>query len=204
MPATKATPSPRPPRADAVRNREAVLDAARKVMSDEGLDAGMDDIARAAKVGVGTVYRHFPTKDDLIAALADYRFEKLAEFARDSLEEEDPVAAFDRFIMRGGELQATDRALAQVMSERGELMSVAANRVGMLELTTKVLKRAQKAGAIRSDIRPEDIPMFMCGLGSLTSGHAAPFRGPNSWKRYLGIVLDGMRAGAGTNLPPHS
>jgi len=204
MPATKATPSPRPPRADAVRNREAVLDAARKVMSDEGLDAGMDDIARAAKVGVGTVYRHFPTKDDLIAALADYRFEKLAEFARDSLEEEDPVAAFDRFIMRGGELQATDRALAQVMSERGELMSVAANRVGMLELTTKVLKRAQKAGAIRSDIRPEDIPMFMCGLGSLTSGHAAPFRGPNSWKRYLGIVLDGMRAGAGTKLPPHS
>src|SRR5919106_3628855 len=68
-------------RADARRNREAVVAAAKKLFADEGLDAQMPDVAKAAKVGVGTVYRHFPTKDHLIAALAEDRFERLAEKA---------------------------------------------------------------------------------------------------------------------------
>ena len=70
-------------RADARRNREAVIAAAKKLFADEGLDAQMPDVAKAAKVGVGTVYRHFPTKEDLIAALAGERFERLAEKARE-------------------------------------------------------------------------------------------------------------------------
>ena len=69
-------------RADARRNREAVIAAAKKLFADQGLDAQMPDVAKAAKVGVGTVYRHFPTKEDLIAALAAERFERLAEKAR--------------------------------------------------------------------------------------------------------------------------
>src|SRR5437764_4146640 len=76
-------------RADARRNREAVIVAAKKLFADQGLDAQMPDVARIAKVGVGTVYRHFPTKDDLIAAIVSERFERLAEKAREGVEAED-------------------------------------------------------------------------------------------------------------------
>src|SRR5438874_9446076 len=76
-------------RADARRNREAVIAAAKKLFADQGLDAQMPDVARVANVGVGTVYRHFPTKDELIASLVAERFERLAEKAREGLEAED-------------------------------------------------------------------------------------------------------------------
>src|SRR5437868_8255122 len=95
-----AAPATRALRSDARRNREAVVAAAKKLFADQGLDAQMPDVAKAAKVGVGTVYRHFPTKDDLIAAMADERFERLAQKASESLETEDAwegVADFIRF-----------------------------------------------------------------------------------------------------------
>ncbi|MDQ2675627.1 MAG: TetR/AcrR family transcriptional regulator, partial [Actinomycetota bacterium] len=101
---------PRAQRADARRNREAIVEAARELMATDGTDAQMDDIARAAGVGVGTVYRHFPTKDDLVHALADLRFERLAEYAREALSEGDPGQAFERFLRRGAELQVKDRS----------------------------------------------------------------------------------------------
>src|SRR5580704_5467771 len=87
--ASKPAVAERVQRADARRNREAVIAAAKKLFADEGLDAQMPDVARAAKVGVGTVYRHFPTKDDLIAALVADRFERLAQKARDGVEAAD-------------------------------------------------------------------------------------------------------------------
>src|SRR5919108_6091323 len=77
-------------RADARRNRQAVVAAAKRLFADRGLDAQMPDVAKAAEVGVGTVYRHFPTKEDLIAALAADRFERLAEKAREGVANEDP------------------------------------------------------------------------------------------------------------------
>ena len=190
----------RQPRSDAVRNRAAVIEAARKVMAKKGLDAGMDEIARAARVGVGTVYRHFPTKDDLVVALADYRFQRLAEFAREALAEDDAGAAFERFLFRAGELQASDQALSEVMRGYENVMPDAAERAGLLELTREVLTRAQKAGAIRRDVDAEDIPMVMCGIGT-TTNHPAPFIGGESWRRFLTLVLDGMRAKDGPTLP---
>ena len=164
-----ATATPRAPRADAVRNREAVIQAARKVMGRKGLDAQMDEIARAAKVGVGTVYRHFPNKDDLIEALADHRFDALAEYAREALAEDDAGPAFERYLWRAAELQASDQALSEVMRGWGTVMADAAERVGILELTREVLTRAQEAGAIRADLEAEDVPMVMCGLGTTTN-----------------------------------
>jgi AcrR family transcriptional regulator len=200
---TPATAIPRALRADAVRNRAAVIAAARRVMSRKGLDAGMDEIARAAKVGVGTVYRHFPTKDDLVIALADDRFERLAEYAREALAEDDPGAAFERFLHRGGELQASDLGLSEVMRGYENVMPEAAERAGLLELTRELLSRAQRAGAVRSDIEAEDIPMVMCGIGT-TTNHPAPFIGSHAWRRFLAIVLDGMRTAEGSELPPRS
>ena len=194
------TATPRAPRADAVRNREAVIQAARKVMGRKGLDAQMDEIARAAKVGVGTVYRHFPNKGDLIEALADYRFDTLAEYAREALAEDDAGAAFERFLWRAAELQASDQALSEVMRGWGTVMADAAERVGILELTREVLTCAQEAGAIRADLEAEDVPMVMCGLGT-TTNHPAPFIGGTAWKRFMTIVLDGMRSPTPSELP---
>src|SRR5690349_8453678 len=87
--ASKPAIAERVQRADARRNREAVIVAAKKLFADEGLDAQMPDVARAANVGVGTVYRHFPTKDDLIAALVADRFERLAQKAHEGVEAPD-------------------------------------------------------------------------------------------------------------------
>lgn len=201
-PATK--PAPRSQRADAVRNRERVLEAAREVMGAKGIEAQMDEIARAAGVGVGTVYRHFPTKDDLVVALADYRFETLAGYAREALDEDDPGAAFERLLYRAAELQASDRALTELMADRDGLMRAAAERAGLGEPTAEALERAQRAGAIRPEVEPDDVPMVMCGIGSATCGPDTPGRGPDAWRRFLGLVLDGMRAGGPSELPPRS
>jgi AcrR family transcriptional regulator len=170
-------------------------------MAEHGLDAQMDDIARAARVGVGTVYRHFPTKDELIDALAENRFERLAEFANEALEGDDPGPAFERFLLRGAELQATDRALSEVMRDRPEAMQAAAQRVGLLELVRELMTRAQAAGSIRLDAEPEDVPMLMCGLGTSTPTSRGPFVTENSWRRFLAVVIDGLRAPGSTEMP---
>ena len=200
-PATTTTPpiarpaGERVQRADARRNREAVLEAARVLMADQGLDAEVAEIARRAGLGVGTVYRHFPTKVDLVVALAEDRFERLAEYAHEALAEEDPSPAFETFIRKCAELQARDRALSGVMRETsGDAMRHAAERVDLLELTRKVLKRAQKAGSVRKEIRAEDIPMIMCGIGTATCTPAGGIAGPDGWERFVEIILAGMRA----------
>ncbi len=193
---------PRAQRADARRNREAIVEAARELMATDGTDAQMDDIARAAGVGVGTVYRHFPTKDDLVHALADLRFERLAEYAREALSEGDPGQAFERFLRRGAELQVKDRSINEVMRDRPEAMQEAAQRVGLLELSGEVMARAQKAGHVRPDADPRDIPMLMCGLGTTTPASSGPFVTPTSWERFLAIVLDGFRSPGTTEMPP--
>src|SRR4051794_31685325 len=142
-------------------------------MAQRGLDAQMDEIARGAGVGVGTVYRHFPTKDDLVEALACERFERLRDVALDALAQDDPWTSFDRFIRTCAKIQTEDRALSEVLVSRPETMGRAAERVGILELTDKVLKRAQKAGVVRKDANARDIPMLMCALaGTYRNPHA--------------------------------
>src|SRR5204862_8306477 len=100
-------------RADARRNHEAVIAAAKELFADQGLDAQMPDVAKAAKVGVGTVYRHFPNKDDLVSAMAAERFERLAEQGRESLEAEDAWEGIADFIRFSAQIQADDRGLCE-------------------------------------------------------------------------------------------
>src|SRR5207245_7321000 len=101
-------------------------------MARKGLDAQIEEIARAAGVGVGTVYRHFPTKDDLIEALAMARFERLAELAREALEGEDAWLAFEGFMRASARIQSEDRALSEVLTSRPETMARAAESVDIL------------------------------------------------------------------------
>src|SRR3954464_3689740 len=167
----------REPRADARRNRERVIKAARWCMAHDGLDAQMEEIARRAKVGVGTVYRHFKTKDDLVDALAAERFERLRDLAHEALATDDPWHAFEQFMRASARIQTDDRALSEVLTSRPDTMTRAAEGVGILELVSELLGRAQAAGVVRKDASPRDIPMLMCALaGTFRNPHSAPDR----------------------------
>jgi AcrR family transcriptional regulator len=187
------TPSPaRAPRADAVRNRELVLAAAREQFAEHGLDAQMDEIARAAGVGVGTVYRHFPNKDSLLEALAQQRFDAKAQAARDALEIEDPWEGFVAFMTSATRITAGDLALSEAMGQRPGLCREAAERAGLFAIVTDLVERAHASGQLREDIRPEDIPSLVSGVGHAV--HAGDRGAPAmSWDRYLEIVLAGLR-----------
>jgi len=186
-------------RADARRNRWAVIAAAKKLFADQGLEAQMPDVAKAAKVGVGTVYRHFPTKDDLIAALVAERFERLAERAREDLEVEDAWEGIADFLRFSAQIQADDRGLCEVMGSRPEVMDAAARAVGLPVLCDRLVKRAQRSGELRRDLVWEDIPMIACGLGRITQAAVGPATG--RWPRLVEIILDGLRAPGSGKLP---
>lgn len=179
-------------RADARRNRAKVLLAAREQFAREGLDAQMDDIARAAGVGVGTVYRHFPTKEDLIRALADARFEAFAAAGKRSLELADPWAGLVQFLSDCARVIADDVAISEAMEQRPGLCHEAAMAVDMRGITGQVVERAKASGQLRPDIDAEDIPSLMRGLGSAVHSNQGP--APMSWERYLEILLAGIRA----------
>jgi AcrR family transcriptional regulator len=191
-----AVPEARAMRSDARRNREKIVVAARVCMARDGLDAQMDDIARAAEVGVGTLYRHFPNKDELVQALADERFDRLADRAREALADPDPWRSFENFIRASARIQTEDRALSEVLVSRPETMAPAAERAGMRELVGRLMGRAQQAGVIRADAEPTDVPMLMCALAGT---HQMPKMDP---ERYIAIALDGLRAPGSSPLPP--
>jgi AcrR family transcriptional regulator len=191
----------RPLRADARRNRERVLKAAREVFSDQGREAQMDDVARRAAVGVGTVYRHFPTKEALLEALAVDAFERIVEIARDRLAHiADPWEALTSTLWAGAEILAADRALSEVMSEIPGPVPIGLDTQRELnQAMGEMLRRAQAAGALRPDVVLDDVPMLMCGVGAATrKSHACA----DSWRRHMTIVIDGLRAASASGPLP--
>jgi len=181
----------KPLRADARRNRERVMKAARAAFAEHGSDAQMDDVARRAKVGVGTVYRHFPTKEALYAALIEDTFAGVAARSRAALENEDAWQAFTEMMWDAGRSLAGDRALAEAMQADIVVQPSAAVHE-LQEVFGTVCERAKAAGSMRADAVVDDIPMLMCGIGAaaLRKRHVCE----NAWRRHLAIVLDGLRA----------
>jgi len=179
-------------RADARRNRERVLAAAREQFAEHGLDLQMGQIARAAGVGVGTVYRHFPAKEDLFQALADERFARLADHARAALEDPDPWNGFCALMRESGRVTTEDRSLSEALDQLAGLCTSAAEKAGLLELVGELIERAKADGPMREDFTAADVPSLMRGLARAT---APQDRGPPamSWERYLEIVLAGLQ-----------
>jgi AcrR family transcriptional regulator len=181
-------PALRPMRADARRNRARILKAARAVFADDGLDAQIDDVARRAKVGVGTVYRHFPTKEALLEALVRERFAQIALIADEVLDRADPWEAFCELIWRGAELNAVDRGFCEAVAMLDQRAVV--EECGLGGKLDALMARAKAAGQMRADATEADVSIMMCGCGSVM--RTVPL--PGAWQRYLTIMLDGLRA----------
>ncbi len=190
------TTTEKPLRADARRNREKVLAAARAVFADEGVDAQMDDVARRADVGVGTVYRHFPTKEALLTALSDEVFAVVAVYTRNLLTLEDPWEAFTRAMWFGAEKTAGDRAFSEVLAASTKMTPRTCPGKEDLDITVaELMDRCKAAGTMREDAMVADIGLIMCGVGSASQmDHPVP----GAWRRHLAIMLDGLRAEGAT------
>ncbi|MBJ7472177.1 MAG: TetR/AcrR family transcriptional regulator [Solirubrobacteraceae bacterium] len=181
-------------RADARRNRERIIEAARKVFAEYGSDAQMDDVAAAAGVGVGTVYRHFPNKDALIGELVRQKFEKIADGLRAaSAMDLDPGEALLVALERNAEQLEDDLATQHVMSggpHPAIWQMCAANVTEVNELATKLIAGGIASGTLRPDMVVTDIRLLM---GGITSTMADPATRP-MWRRHLQLMLDALRA----------
>jgi AcrR family transcriptional regulator len=185
-------PGSRPLRKDAERNRVRILAAAAEVFTEQGLQATLDDVAARAGVGVGTVYRRFPDKEAIVEVLFTERFAALAGFAEQALADPDPWAGLVTFFERAAGLIAGDRGLRQILmfaSYGHDRVDQARSR--MLPVVSRMIQRAQEAGAVRADLRPTDVPVIEFMLGML-GDYAAAVR-PDLWRRYLALILDALR-----------
>jgi AcrR family transcriptional regulator len=189
-----STITPRPLRADARRNREKVVAAASAAFAEAGLEAQVEDIARRAGVGVGTVYRHFPTKEALVDALAEQHFERLADTMEAALEEQgDPWQIFTAAIWSSATAATTDIAWCELLGNRPSAVRAASRAQQRLAVATGALiARAQEARVMRQDATVDDIRTIMCGFGHVAAAQQAGAR--LDWKRYLAIALDGLQA----------
>lgn len=190
---TAAVPAgPAPLRADARRNRERVIEVAKEVFAEEGLAVPIDVIAKRAEVGVGTIYRHFPTKEMLFAAVVQDRVGRLAEHARSLHDDADPGAAFFRLLDRMVEDGAHKKDLVDALTSAGLDVRAAIGAPGtaMRRAFASLLRRAQETGAVRGDVQPEEIFALLSACFEAASRtRAAP-------ARMFAVVRDGLRAPA--------
>ncbi|HEV3071988.1 MAG TPA: helix-turn-helix domain-containing protein [Solirubrobacteraceae bacterium] len=186
----------RPLRADARRNRARIIDAARKLFAGEQANVQMDDIARHARVGVGTVYRHFPDKEALMGELVRQRFELFNENLRHALADEHSGA----FAALATALRANLTSVAEDAATRFAFMSggerVFAHAATEMEefmlLANELVGRARDTGELRDDFQASDIPMVMCGICATIGVNKPDW----DWQHYLDLILHGMHRGA--------
>ncbi len=191
----------RPLRRDAERNRQRILRAAEEVFATRGFSASLDEIARHAEVGVGTVYRRFPEKQLLIDALFEERFGVFVELFEDALAQGDAWDALAGVLTRMVELQVEDRGLMELMHDDAfSGRRIAAGRERIAPLATELLRRAQAQGSARADLEPSDLPLAQMMV--LQFATATADAQPELWRRMLAVVLDGLRAPAQTAATP--
>ncbi|MFK4505367.1 TetR/AcrR family transcriptional regulator [Bradyrhizobium daqingense] len=189
------TDQTRKPRADAVRNRERVLEAAKIVFSAGGPEASLEAVAKRAGVGIGTLYRHFPTREDLFEAVYRREVEQLSELAEHLRSAKDPVDALRRWMRSGVEFVATKKgmsaALALTYQSSSELAAFSMDR--LTKAIGSLLHRAVAAGQMRGDISPEDLLRALIGMCYM---HDQP-GWQSSVLRMLDVFVDGLRVQSG-------
>lgn len=196
------TDQTRKPRADAVRNRERVLEAAKAVFSAGGAEASLEAVAKHAGVGIGTLYRHFPTREDLFEAVYRREVEQLGELAEQLKNEKDPIEALRRWLHSGVEFVATKKgmiaALALAVQSGSELHAFSFER--LTKAIASLLDRAVAAGEMRADIGPEDLLRAFFGMCYV---HDQP-----GWQatalRLLDVFVDGLRVPPPSKAKAHS
>ena len=188
-------------RSDARRNRDKILAAASGLFAEEGADLCVDEIARRAGVGHATIFRRFPTKDDLVLAMFEERLTAIAAAAEEAATREDAWEGLVEAMTAIAERQANDRGLVEAVgTEVFGSSRLREHRERVVAPIAGLLRRAQAAGQVRADLEPEDVLFLISAVG-----HSSPcrFSIPDLWRRYLGVVLDGMRpAAAGPLAPP--
>jgi AcrR family transcriptional regulator len=194
-------PDARPLRADAARNRALLLAAAADEFAEHGLEASVADIARRAGVGKGTVFRHFPTKDDLIAAIVVDRINDLRTAGEQLLDAEDAGAALLEFLtIAGGQRQQRD--LSFLMGSAEWKPDVKRAQAGLFQAVEGLAVRAREHGAVREDVTGTDVFLLMCAPNYVSE--YVPNASPDLWQRYLAIIFDGLRPEGAHALPQPS
>jgi len=190
----------RPLRVDAARNREAILEAAREVFAAQGTDASLEEVARCAGVGIATLYRRFPTRDDLVAAAFAPKMAAYAQAAAAAVAEADAWEGFSGYVRTVCAMQACDAGFADVVA-----LTFPGTRALDRQLrkatagVNGVIERAKADGALRQDFVMEDLVLVLlanAGVVNATSRHA-----PDAWERFVAYLLDAFRAPGRSQLP---
>ncbi|MFX0592376.1 TetR/AcrR family transcriptional regulator [Melissospora conviva] len=186
-----AATSGRPLRRDAERNRRRTLHAAEELFARHGLDVTLDDVARHAGLGVGTVYRRFANKEELIEALFEEKVAALAGLAERAAAAPDPGTALIDFLTEACTRHALDHGLREIsLSNRYAPARIAVVKDRLVPAIRTLVARARSAGALRADFTAEDVPVVLLMVGAAADfGQQAD---PQAWRRYLVLLLDGL------------
>lgn len=190
-------------RSDAQRNLERILEAARAAFAKDGLDASVADVAALAGVGTATIFRRFPTKDDLAAEIVERELDRIRSRAEEAAASKDPATALAGFMEWAVEHFVEDRCICEASGSdlftRPRIQELVGRVTAAVDL---LLVRAQAAGAIRDDVVATDVGFLLNAIG--LSAQALERTAPGAWRRYVAIVLDGLRPGGATSLtvPP--
>jgi len=187
----------RPQRKDAARNRDLLIAAAREVFARRGIEASLDDVARHAGVGVGTAYRHFPNKYELLTAIMAQSIDDFVAAIEATLDIDDPWAALVAFFEAGLTVQTRDRGLREVLLGVHDAETMTRVQDRLMGPIGTLLKRAKKAGVVRKDLETSDLGMIVTMICSIAD--LAGDTHPELWRRYLELCLDGLKPG-GTRL----
>jgi len=200
MSETVTATKPRALRRDAEQNRVRLMAAARELFAERGFDVTLDDIARRAGVGVGTAYRRFTNKGELLDAIFAEQTDEVAAAADAGLADPDPWHGLVSYLEQSLALQLRDRGLAQIVS--GDHISAEQHdwtREVMGPKNRALVARARESGVLRGDVEGTDLTFILVGLNAIMSRSRTAH--PDLYRRYLQLMLDGLRAGPGAPTP---
>ncbi|SHG17140.1 transcriptional regulator, TetR family [Jatrophihabitans endophyticus] len=190
----------RPLRKDALRNRQALLAAGREVFAERGLDASLDDIAHRAGLGVGTAYRHFGNKHELARAIFTAAVDDVIALAEQAAADADPWSGLVRFLEGAAAAQAADRGLREVMMGFHDELETTRINNALTTSLNQLVTAAKAKGQLREDAEASDVGvvvLMLCTVADVFGDYSS-----NLWRRYLPILLDGLRPGGVLPEPP--